>query len=349
MKHSFSWLICLTISGCLNTSMALAADSANAKLKGETLPDTMPQKVRRTEPPMRRSSSGRFALTLAGGGARGAAHVGVLKVLEQEGLRSDFICGNSAGAMIGGLYAAGVPVSEIEKLVLSREFQKAFFPSNRKVQVFTYGLKYALARSVLLHPAIGIYSGKSIANFVEKNLPSGVTNIEDTKIPFAAAAVDLLTTKAVWLHEGNLSMAIRASNSVPGFYRPVQVGEHLLVDGALKTNLPTQIAEKEGLPSVVAVRLQAYLGRVEKKEYDTILDYGDRLTAIMLAGCELQGAADADILIEPKLPYMKLTDYHKEELENAIAEGEKATRKILSKLKELKAQRTAATPSTQDF
>ncbi len=78
--------------------------------------------------------SPKFALTLAGGGARGAAHVGVLKVLEREGLRPDFVCGNSIGAMIGGLCAAGIPVKDIERLVLSDDFRKAFFPHNRKVE-----------------------------------------------------------------------------------------------------------------------------------------------------------------------------------------------------------------------
>lgn len=296
-----------------------------------------------------RSGSSRFALTLAGGGARGAAHVGVLKVLEKEGLRPDFVCGNSAGAMIGGLYAAGMPVSEIEKLVLSKEFQKAYFPRNRKVQFFSYGFKYLMARSILIHPSIGIYSGKSLSDFVKKHLPSNVKNIEDTPIPFSAAAVDLYTTKAVWLNKGDLSTAIRASNSVPGFYRPVQVGEHLLVDGALKTNLPTEIAEAQGSPIVVGVRLQSYLGRVEKKEYDTLLDYGDRLANIVLAGTELQGAGEADILIEPKLPYMKLTAYRADELQHAIEEGERATRKILPQLLELRNQRAAAAPSGQSF
>jgi NTE family protein len=280
------------------------------------------------------SGQRKFALTLAGGGARGAAHVGVLKVLEREGIKPDFVCGNSVGAMIGGLYAAGVPVSELERLVLSKEFQKAFFPINRKIKVFTYGFKYALARSLFIHPQIGLYSGKSLSNFVQRNLPKGVTNIEDTRIPFAAAAVDLVTTKEVWLSHGDLSQAIRASNSIPGFYRPLRVGDHVLVDGALKSNMPTDIAEAQGEPLVVAVRLQAYLDRVEQKEFDTILDYGDRLVSIMLADGEAQSLGDADVLIEPKLPYMRTTSYQKEVLQKAIKEGETAAERMLPKLYE---------------
>lgn len=326
---------------------ALSAEERPAVEQPQSVP--VPSTADQRTSVRRRGSSPRFALTLAGGGARGAAHIGVLKVLEREGLRPDFVVGNSAGAMIGGLYAAGMPVAELEELVLSKEFQKAYFPRNRKVQFFQYGFKYLMARSILIHPQIGIYSGKSLSNFVAKHLPQGVKNIEDTPIPFSAAAVDLYTTKAVWLNKGDLSMAIRASNSVPGFYRPVQVGEHLLVDGALKTNLPTEIAEAQGSPIVVGVRLQSYLGRVEKKEYDTLLDYGDRLANIVLAGTELQGAGEADILIEPKLPYMKLTAYQRDELQKAIAEGERATEKILPKLRELRNQRAAAAPSGQNY
>ena len=138
-----------------------------------------------------------LALTLAGGGARGAAHIGVLKVLEAAGIRPDVIVGNSIGAMIGGLYAAGVPVSEIERLALSGELEKAYFPNNRKVQSVLYCGPYALARAVLIHPQIGLFSGKSIAKFVNKHLPKGITKIEDMPIRFAAAAVDLTTTRAV--------------------------------------------------------------------------------------------------------------------------------------------------------
>ncbi len=288
----------------------------------------------------------KFALTLAGGGARGAAHVGVLKVLEREGLRPDFVCGNSIGAMIGGLYAAGVPVSEIERLVLSGDFRKAFFPHNRKLKTITYGAKYSLARLLLFKPGIGIYSGKSLSNFVEKNLPEGVTNIENMPIQFAASAVDLLTTKTVWLTKGGIGEAIRASNSVPGFFRPVKVGEQVLVDGGLRANLPTEIAEAHGAPIVVAVRLQAYLEPVNQKEYDTILDYGDRLTSILLAEAETRGASKADVVIQPNLPWMRITTYRTKELEMAIKEGEAAATKMLPQLKALTRERSAlATPA----
>lgn len=279
-----------------------------------------------------------FALTLAGGGARGAAHIGVLKVLEAEGLRPDFVAGNSIGAMIGGLYAAGVPVAEIERLALSGELKKAYFPSNRKLQTMTYFGPYFLARAVLIHPQIGLYSGRSLAKFVSKHLPPGVTNIEQMPIPFSCAAVDLTTTKALWLSKGSIADALRASNSAPGFFRPVKVGEQTLVDGGVRANLPTEIAEAKGAPAVVAVRLQAYLEKVNQKEYDSLMDYGDRITSILLSEIENKAVDKADVLIEPKVAYMKMSSFNPEELAAAIKSGEVAARKALPKIRALQAE-----------
>ncbi len=286
--------------------------------------------------PIKRNSG--FALTLAGGGARGAAHIGVLKVLEAEGIRPDFVAGSSIGAMIGGLYAAGVPVSEIERLALSGELKKAYFPSNRKLQTMSYFGPYFLARAVLIHPQIGLYSGKSLSKFVEKHLPEGVTNLEQTPIPFSCAAVDLTTTRAVWLSKGSIADAIRASNSAPGFFRPVKVGEQTLVDGGVRANLPTEIASAKGAPAVVAVRLQAYLEKVNQKEYDTMMDYGDRISSILLSEIENKAVDKADVLIEPKIAYMKMSSFNRESIAAAIKSGEIAARKVLPQIRAFQAE-----------
>ncbi len=292
--------------------------------------------------PLKEKHSG-IALTLAGGGARGAAHIGVLKVLEAEGIRPDFIAGSSIGAMIGGLYAAGVPVKEIERLALSGELKKAYFPNNRKLQTALYFGPYFLARGLLIHPQIGLYSGESIAKFVAKHLPQGVTKLEDMPIPFAAAAVDLTTTKSVWLSKGSIADAIRASNSAPGFYRPVKVGEQVLVDGGVRTNLPTEIAEAQGAPAVVAVRLQAYLEKVDQKQYDTIMDYGDRVSSIFLSEIENKASDKANVLIEPKVAWMHMSSFDREKLKGAIEAGEIAARKALPKIRALQSEHVAAT------
>jgi NTE family protein len=240
-------------------------------------------------------------------------------------------------------------VSEIERLALSGELKKAYFPCNRKMQAVSYFGPYLLARAVSIHPQIGLYSGKSISKFVDKHLPKGVTKIEDMPIPFSAAAVDLTTTKAVWLSKGSIADAIRASNSMPGFFRPVKVGEQVLVDGGVRENLPTEIAKANGAPTVVAVRLQAYLEKVDQKEYNSIMNYGDRVDSILLSEIENKAVDKADILIEPKIPWMKMTSFKKEELKSAIEAGEIAARKALPKLRAYEAEHARHASATNSI
>lgn len=288
----------------------------------------------------------KLALTLAGGGARGAAHIGVLKVLEAEGIKPDFIAGSSVGAIVGSLYAAGLPASRIEEIILSKDFKRAFFPIPRQLKIFLYGIKYtAVVGLTPFSPLPGLYSGKSLAKFVRKHLPEGVENMEDLKIPFAATAVNLVNTKAVWMTKGSIAEAVRASSSVPFVYRPVKVNGARLVDGGLRTNLPTELAEAVGAPVVVAVKLHSYLEKVPEKDFNSVFEYGDRLISILMAEIENKAVADADVLVEPEVEYMNMDSFDKEDLAKAIAEGERAARKALPKIKALlRDSKTASTP-----
>jgi len=276
----------------------------------------------------------RFALTLAGGGSRGAAHIGVLKVLEKEGLKPDFISGSSVGSLIGSLYAAGVPAAKLEELALNGQLKKAYFPRPQRVQSILYGTRYGLSRMMFMHPKIGLYSGKSIANFIEKNLPEGVQNFEDLKTPLAIAAVNVIDTKPVWFSKGRISTAVRASNTVPFMYRPIGPKDGAqLVDAGIRDNLPTDVAEAAGAPVVVAVKLHSYLEEVPRKEFDTMTDYADRITSILMAEIEGQGVSKADVVIEPKVQFMKLRSFNRESMAKAIAAGEEAARKELPAIK----------------
>lgn len=281
-----------------------------------------------------RTGKVRLALTLAGGGSRGAAHIGVLKVLDREGIKPDFIAGSSIGGMIGALYASGLTAAQIEELALNGKLKKAYFPKPEKLQSVLYSVRYGLSRMVLIHPKIGLYSGKSIADFVEKQLPKGVENFEDLKIPFAVAAVNLVDTKPVWMSEGKISTAVRASNTVPFMYRPIGPKDGAqLVDAGIRDNLPTDIAEAIGSPVVVAVKLHSYLEKVPQKEFDTNFAYADRITSIFMAEIENKGVSKADILLEPKVQFMNMRSFNKKEMAKAIAVGEQAAEKALPEIK----------------
>lgn len=276
----------------------------------------------------------RLALTLAGGGSRGAAHIGVLKVFEREGIKPDFITGSSIGAMIGCLYAAGLTPAQIEELALNGKLRKAYFPINKNIRAAIYSVPYFMARAVLLKPKIGIYTGKSISKFVDKNLPPGVENFEDLKIPLAITAINLVDTKPVWMSKGKLSQAVRASNTVPFMYKCMGPKDGpQLVDGGIRANLPTDIAGAVGAPLVVAVKLHSYLEKVSPKKFDTNTDLADRVTSILMAEVEAKGVGNADVLIEPEVQYMTMHSFDRESMARAIKAGEVAAEKQVAEIK----------------
>ncbi|MCS7239891.1 MAG: patatin-like phospholipase family protein [Candidatus Bipolaricaulota bacterium] len=175
----------------------------------------------------------RVGLALGSGGARGAAHVGVLKVLEREGIKVSAIAGASIGAMVGGAYAAGLPLARIEEewLTTSRaKLLKSFLPT---------------------FPRTGLTSGSGLRRYLREIL--GEVRIEDLPVPFAAVATDLDTGKPVVLRSGPLVEAIRASTAIPGVFQPVRWEGRLLVDGGLVEPLPVRVCRELGAEVVIAV------------------------------------------------------------------------------------------------
>ncbi len=175
----------------------------------------------------------RVGLALGSGGARGAAHVGVLKVLEREGIKISAIAGSSIGAMVGGAYAAGVALSRIEEewLTTSRtKLLRSFLPT---------------------FPRTGLSSGAGLRRYLREIL--GDVRIEDLPIPFAAVATDLDMGEPVILRSGALVEAIRASTAIPGVFQPVRWEGRLLVDGGMVEPLPVRVCRELGAEIVIAV------------------------------------------------------------------------------------------------
>ncbi|HIA55194.1 MAG TPA: patatin-like phospholipase family protein [Candidatus Melainabacteria bacterium] len=331
-KNSTRQVTCLIFFTVLLTGLCtqvLAMESGSAIAQ--------PPSAKKTSAPnmLKTPTKIRLALTLAGGGSRGVAHIGVLKVLHKEGIEPDLITGSSVGAMIGSLYAAGLTPEEIEKLALNGDLKKAYFPRPRFLQSIIYGARYGLSRLMFLKPKIGLYSGRSIARFIENNLPSGVTEFKDLKIPLVVTSLNLIDTKPVWISSGKVSFAVRVSNTVPFMYRsPGSIEGPQLVDGGIRSNLPTGIADALGAPLVVAVKLHSYLEKSPRKEFDTNLEYADRVTSILMAEIEGKAVGTADIIIEPKVEFMTMHTFDEEHLKCAIKAGELAA---LQKLQAIKA------------
>jgi len=175
----------------------------------------------------------KLGLVFSSGGARGSAHVGVLKVLAESGIAPDVIAGTSMGAQVGGAYAVGIPIDEMEAQWRSTSFGRVFrtlFPTI---------------------PWSGWSSGREIVRYLDRLL--GDHRIEDLSIPFAAVATDLKAGTSVSITSGSLTRAIRASLSVPGLFTPVWIDDRLLIDGGVANPMPVDVARDLGADVVIGV------------------------------------------------------------------------------------------------
>lgn len=221
------------------------------------------------------SARPKIGLVLSGGGARGAAHIGVLKVLEELKIPIDYIAGTSMGSIVGGLYASGMNPDEIEKALTSVDWNDTFSDDPRRE-----------GRSFRRKQDDYIYLVKSKAGFNDGDidLPSGliqgqkidllfnsltmpVTEVDDfdkLDIPFRAVATDIVTGVPVILRSGNLARSMRASMSVPAAFAAVEIEGHLLVDGGVSDNLPIDVARQMGADIIIAVDVSTPLSPRDK-------------------------------------------------------------------------------------
>jgi NTE family protein len=208
----------------------------------------------------------KIGLVLSGGGARGLAHVGVLKVLERERIPVDLIVGTSMGAIIGGLYASGMGADQIERDLRAVRWDEVFAPrvgrqelsQRRKEQDFENSAVVELGwRDGELRTPVAAVSSRGLETLLRRfTLPvRQVTQFARLPIPFRAVATDMETGAAVELAEGDLAVAMRSSMSVPGVFAPIEYGGQVLGDGGLVDNLPVALARRMGADIVIAVNV----------------------------------------------------------------------------------------------
>jgi len=184
----------------------------------------------------------KVGLVLGSGSAKGLSHIGVIKYLEEHGIRIDFIAGSSIGAMIGGAYAAGVSINEIESIALKTDLASS-------VKYF----RPTISKS-------GLISGSKVKEFLKDIV--GDIEIENLKIPFAATGTDIFTGQEITFNKGYLVEAIRASISVPIIFQPVIHEDKILVDGGLVNPLPINVVQNMGADFVIAVNVMPSLDRI---------------------------------------------------------------------------------------
>lgn len=310
----------------ISTTKEKAAASGESTFIGKDDPDVN-GKLQKTKKGNRPS----IALALGGGGARGAAHIGVLRVLSEAGIKIDYIVGNSMGAIVGGLYAAGVPLDRIEAMVLDGSLRKAYKPGMIPPTILLNPTER------LLHPFrkhyAGLWSGKKFGQFLEKQLPDGVQNIEDTPIPFSAVATNLLDGKAYRISDGKLSTAMRASSTIPSILQPVAIGDRVYVDGAVRANMPASGARDTGADIVIAVLVDNPLTILPAKEFRSLSGILGRMTDVMLAVADARQLPFADIVINPDVSGIGVVNGTRDDAKKAILAGETATKKALPDIK----------------
>lgn len=267
---------------------------------------------------MKSGAHPKLGLALGSGGARGWAHVGVLRVLRAEGIVPDAVAGTSVGALVGALFAAGR--------------WEAF---EREIAALNWARLAAFFMEVRL-PQRGFFSGRPVTRWLGGEGLLGRLRIEDFPVPFAAVATDLFREEAVTLREGPATQAVRASISIPGVFEPVVREGRVLVDGGLTDPVPVEAARRLGAGVVVAVDVN---GRAAPEQGDCAAPPTLLATLLQTARMMENGVSrltlaqrPADILIRPATGHIQTLDFHGGRA--AIAAGEAAARAALPAIRE---------------
>ena len=255
----------------------------------------------------------RIGLALSGGGARGAAHLGVLQILERERIPIDFIAGTSMGSIVGGMYASGMSPEEIQTRLVAVDWDDVFHDKiNRKDRSFRRKSEDRLwlienkpgfnKGKIELPP--GLVQGQKISNLLTE-LTLNVSDIDDfdeLAIPFRAVATDIRTGEKVVLGSGNLATAIRASMSIPAAMSPVPWGDMMLVDGGIASNLPIETVRAMGADIIIAVDISTPLK--DENVAQSVLSIAGQLTGFLTrrnVAAEISTLGERDVLIIPDL------------------------------------------------
>lgn len=286
MKVFFSFLfttvLAISLAGCPSTPV---------KPNTQTFP---PKKVR-------------IGLALGGGAAKGFAHIGVIKVLENAGIKPDIVTGTSAGSVVGSLYASGLTGFQIQ--------EKALTLQKSDVADFTLSFK-------------GLIKGEKLQQFINDQV--GNKLIQQFPIRFAAVAADFDTGKKIIFTQGNTGQAVRASSSIPNVFQPVFIGRRRYVDGGLVSPVPVSAARTLGADIVIAVDISA---RPANGSGSGIMSILDQSLTIMNKTMLEQELKQADVVITPQVLHFSPSDFSKRN--EAIMAGEKAAQQALPKIRQI--------------
>ena len=251
----------------------------------------------------------KVGLVLSGGAVRGYAHLGVLKVLQENEIPIDFVTGTSVGSIIGALYCGGFNWDDIFEVAKKLKWKELVSPTLS---------------------GLGLVKADKMEKFVEKLL--GDTDFSELEIPFKTVAVDIARAREVIIDSGSVARAVRASSSVPVIFEPLIEEDQALVDGGVMNNLPCALVRDMGAEKIIAVDLNAH--RAAAHIPVNLIDVSYRSFTMLLNNSSVEGREDADILIQPELSEFS---YHDLSQANALFDkGVEAAEAALKQLKRLR-------------
>ena len=304
----------------------------------------------------------KVGVVLCGGGAKGAAHVGVLKVLEENNIPIDYIVGTSMGAIVSGLYAIGYSANELDSLIMAQDWNvvmsdriprsERYFERKKEQEKYLIRIPFGAgdysrlqartprktddATSFLSNIPLALVNGQNVYNLFTQ-LSVGYQDSLDFNrmpIPFACVAVDLVKKKEVVFHSGHFVDAIRSSMAIPAYFSPVRIDDMVLIDGGAVNNYPVDVAREMGADIIIGVKL----GEPEDGE-PTIENIGDMFGQMLdlFLDTKLAAAiADTDILITPDVKGYGVLSFDPKSLRTLIDNGEAAARGKEDELRKMK-------------
>lgn len=296
MTRLFLMVLALWLSACASVPTPPVAPS---------LPPAQPQ----TPPVVQPVKPPRIGLALGGGAARGFAHVGVIQVLEREGLRPDLVVGTSAGSLVAVLYASGMKPAELERAALSME-------------------EAAIADWTLPLLSRGMLRGQALARYVNQQV--GGKLLQDFPLPVGVVATDLQSGEGIVFRRGDVGTAVRASSAVPGVFQPVAISGREYVDGGLVAPVPVRQARQMGADLVIAVDISS---APEGNPTGDTLQLLLQTFAIMGQSINRHELHTADLVVRPALVGVSSAAFS--ERQRAMAAGRAAMEAALPRLKSL--------------
>jgi len=284
-----------------------------------------------------RNSRPKIGVVLSGGGAKGFAHIGALKVLVEAGVPIDYVGGTSMGGIMGGLFSSGYHPDSLEKMVMSQNWEELLagklsrkdLSMSEKDEDGKYFFSLPFREKKLKLPS-GLVAGQSVYDLLSyyASPAYGVHDFHKLEIPFLCIAADIETGEYVVLDKGYLPDAMRATMAIPTVFAPIEIDGKLLVDGGLVNNYPVEEVRKMGADIIIGVDVGDALK--SKEELNSLIKILDQSTAFLRKPMHDEGVRNTDILIKPNLKGYGVSSFN--DADSLIVRGERAARQMLPEI-----------------